>query len=52
MRIPRELAEDVMDELGKLDKDVIEFIDLNKDDIEAKKHFGDMEIAANLWKRR
>lgn len=31
-----------MDALGKLDDDVIEFIDLNKDDIEAKKNYAGM----------
>jgi len=41
IRIPKDIAFDVMDELGKLD-DAVEFIDLTKDDIEAKKNFGSM----------
>ena len=36
IRIPKEIVTEVMDELGKLE-DAIEFIDLNKDDLEAKK---------------
>jgi hypothetical protein len=39
IRIPRENAVEILGELGKLD-DCIEFIDLNKDDLEAKKNFG------------
>ena len=38
IRIPRINANDIMNELGKLD-DAIEFIDLTKDDMEAKKNF-------------
>jgi hypothetical protein len=41
IRIPKEIVNEVMDELGKLE-DAIEFIDLNKDDLEAKKNFGSM----------
>ena len=41
IRIPKDIAFDVMDELGKLD-DAVEFIDLTKDDAEAKKNFGSM----------
>jgi len=41
IRIPKEIVTEVMDELGKLE-DAIEFIDLNKDDLEAKKNFGSM----------
>ena len=39
IRIPRENATEVMDELGKLE-DAIEFIDLTKDNLEAKKNYG------------
>lgn len=38
IRIPKINANEIMNELGKLD-DVIEFIDLTKDDMEAKKNF-------------
>lgn len=31
-----------MDTLGKIEDDAIEFIDLTKDDLEAKKNFADM----------
>lgn len=41
IRIPRDTAVEVMNELGKLE-DAIEFIDLTKDDLEAKKNFGQM----------
>jgi V-type H+-transporting ATPase subunit a len=41
IRIPRDTAVEVMTELGKLD-DAIEFIDLTKDDLEAKKNFSSM----------
>jgi hypothetical protein len=41
IRIPKEIANEVMDELGKLE-DAVEFIDLNKDDLEAKKNFGSL----------
>ena len=33
---------EVMDALGKLETDSIEFIDLNKDNLEAKKNFAEM----------
>lgn len=39
IRIPRDTAVEIMNELGKLE-DAIEFIDLTKDDLEAKKNFG------------
>lgn len=44
IRLPRHIEETVklMDEFGRLEKDVIEFIDLNKDDIESKKNFEPM----------
>ncbi len=41
IRIPKDIAFEVMDELGKME-DAVEFIDLNKDDLEAKKNFGGM----------
>ena len=41
IRIPKDIAFDVMDRLGKLE-DAVEFIDLTKDDMEAKKNFGGM----------
>jgi hypothetical protein len=41
IRIPKDIAFEVMDELGKIE-DGVEFIDLTKDDIEAKKNFGSM----------
>ena len=36
------IAEVVMDALGKLEEDTIEFIDLTKDNLEAKKEFAAM----------
>jgi hypothetical protein len=41
IRIPRESANEIMRALGNL-KASVEFEDLTKDDIEAKKSFGDM----------
>ena len=41
IRIPKDIAFDVMDKLGKME-DAVEFLDLTKDDIEAKKNFGGM----------
>jgi V-type H+-transporting ATPase subunit a len=41
IRIPKDIAFDVMDKLGKME-DAVEFIDLTKDDLEAKKNFGGM----------
>ncbi len=38
IRIPKDNAMEILNELGKLN-DCIEFIDLNKDDLEAKKNF-------------
>jgi len=40
--MPVESANEFMDVLGKLDEDSIEFIDLNKENIEAKKNFAEM----------
>ena len=44
IRMPGEIegAIRIMDAFGRLEFDVIEFIDLNKDDLEAKKNFGPM----------
>jgi hypothetical protein len=41
IRIPKDSATEVMDEIGKLE-DAVEFIDIVKDDLEAKKNFGMM----------
>ena len=41
IRIPRENANEIMRALGSLEN-AIEFVDLTKDDIEAKKNFGSM----------
>jgi hypothetical protein len=41
IRLPKDTAVEIMNELGKLDE-CIEFIDLNKDDLEAKKSFGNI----------
>jgi hypothetical protein len=41
IRLPKDTAVEIMNELGKLDE-CIEFIDLNKDDLEAKKNFGNI----------
>lgn len=38
VRLPKDTAVEIMNELGKLEE-CIEFIDLNKDDLEAKKNF-------------
>ena len=42
IRIPTESAMEVMDALGKLEGDTLEFIDLNKENLEAKKNFAEM----------
>ena len=41
IRIPKDIAFDVMDNLGRME-DAVEFIDATKDDVEAKKNFGEM----------
>lgn len=41
IRIPQDISFDVMEALGKLE-DAVEFLDLTKDDMEAKKNFGGM----------
>lgn len=41
IRIPRATAHEIMNELGKLE-DTIEFIDLNKDNIETKRNFNEI----------
>jgi hypothetical protein len=51
IRIPKEIASEVMDQLGKLE-DAVEFIDLNKDDLEAKKNFGSMIKRCDEVERR
>lgn len=38
IRIPKDFAYDIMNELGKM-QDAIEFSDLNKDNFEAKKSY-------------
>lgn len=38
IRLPKDTAVEIMNELGKLEE-CIEFIDLNKDDLEGKKTF-------------
>lgn len=51
IRIPKEIATEVMDELGKLE-DAVEFVDMNKDDLEAKKNFGSMIKRCDEVERR
>ena len=41
IRIPREIAHEIMRGLGNL-KNSVEFEDLTKDDLEAKKNFSEM----------
>lgn len=41
VRIPKQIAVDILNEFGKID-DGLEFIDLNRDDPEAKKNFQSM----------
>lgn len=41
IRIPKDIAFEVMDELGKLE-DAVEFIDLTKDEFETTKNFFSM----------
>jgi hypothetical protein len=41
IRIPKDTSIEVMNELGRLE-DAIEFLDLTKGDLEAKKNFGSM----------
>ena len=38
IRLPKDTAVEIMNQLGKLDE-CIEFIDLNKNDLESKKNF-------------
>jgi hypothetical protein len=42
IRIPTDTCVEVMDALGKIEQDAIEFIDLTKDDLEAKKNYLNM----------
>ena len=51
IRIPRESANEIMRALGGL-KDAIEFEDLTKDDIEAKKNFGEMIKRCDEMKKK
>jgi tetrahydromethanopterin S-methyltransferase subunit G len=51
IRIPKEIATEVMDELGKLE-DAVEFVDLNKDDLESKKNFGSLIKRCDEVERR
>merc|ERR1712032_206910 len=39
IRLPKDTAVEIMNQLGRLDE-CIEFIDLNKNDLESKKNFG------------
>jgi hypothetical protein len=41
IRIPKDNAFEIMNELGKL-QDSIEFLDMTKDDLEAKKNYQSM----------
>jgi len=41
IRIPKDNAAEIMNAIGKLD-DCLEFLDLTKDNLEAKKNFGGM----------
>lgn len=41
IRIPKDNAVEIMNEMGKL-QDAVEFLDLTKDDLEAKKNYIDM----------
>lgn len=54
IRIPKNTSHEIMDEMGRLE-DVIEFVDLNKDNLEAKKNFLSIiqrcdEVEKNLHK--
>ena len=51
IRIPRESANEIMRALGTM-KNAIEFEDLTKDDIEAKKNFGDMIKRCDEMKKK
>ena len=51
IRIPRESANEIMRALGGL-KNAIEFEDLTKDDIEAKKNFGEMIKRCDEMKKK
>ena len=51
IRIPRESANEIMRALGGM-KNAIEFEDLTKDDIEAKKNFGDMIKRCDEMKKK
>ena len=51
IRIPKESANEILFALGKL-KNAIEFEDLTKNDIEAKKSFGDMIKRCDEMKKK
>ena len=51
IRIPRESANEIMRALGSR-KNAIEFEDLTKDDIEAKKNFGEMIKRCDEMKKK
>ena len=51
IRIPRENANEIMRALGTL-KNAIEFEDLTKGDIEAKKNFGEMKKRCDIIKKK
>ena len=51
IRIPRESANEIMRALGGL-KNAIEFDDLTKNDIEAKKSFGEMIKRCDQMKKK
>ena len=51
IRIPKESANDILFALGKL-KNAIEFEDLTKNDIEAKKSFADMIKRCDEMKKK
>ena len=51
IRIPKESANEILFALGKL-KNAVEFEDLTKNDIEAKKSFGDMIKRCDEMKKK
>ena len=51
IRIPRESANEILLALGSL-HDAVEFEDLTKDDIEAKKNFGEMIKRCDEMKKK
>ena len=51
IRIPKESANEILFALGKL-KNAIEFEDLTKNDLEAKKNYGDMIKRCDEMKKK